>query len=96
MKVINFPIRPSGDIRELWDSTIDLARQLDDFLSSTLKNVVIHTTETQIAHGKKWTPSIAIPIRITNVAVWQSRPPDSKYCYFTATTECVVDLRVFP
>ena len=73
-----------------------MARQLDDFLSSTIKGVTIHTTETQIAHGKKWTPSIAIPIRITNIAVWQSRPPDSKYVYITATTECVVDLRVFP
>lgn len=92
--ILNFPTRPSGDVAELWEATIDLVQQLEGILFTTIKGVTIGTSETAVAHGKKDAPSIGIAIPRTNVAVWQSSQPDSRCCYFTAASSVICDIKV--
>lgn len=95
MAILSFPTRPSGTLGELWNACIDLVHQLESLLFVTIKDQTITTAETAVAHGQSYTPSIGIPVPRTNVAVWQSSQPDEKYCYFTAASPVVVDVKVF-
>lgn len=95
MAILNFPTAPGGDVKALWNATLDLVQQLEQIMFVTIGGVTIGTSETPVAHGKGFTPSAAIAIPRTNVSVWQSSPPDAKCCYFTAASSVVADVRVF-
>lgn len=95
MAILNFPTSPGGTLAELWAAFMDLAQQLESALFVTVKEVTIDTTETPVAHGQSFIPSICVPVPQTNVAVWQSSQPDAQYCYFTAASSVVVDVKVF-
>lgn len=94
MGILNFPTSPAGDVAKLWEATLELVQQLEGLLFTTIHNVTIVTSETAVAHGKKDTPSVGIPVPRTNVAVWQSSQPDSRCCYFTAASPVVCDIKV--
>lgn len=95
MSILNFPTSPSGNIADLWSACMDLVHQLEQSLFVTVKEVTIYTTETPVAHGQAFTPSVAVAIPQTNVAVWQSSQPDAQFCYFTAASSVVCDVKVF-
>lgn len=71
-----------------------LVQQMESFFVTYVHGVTIATTETSVAHGQKWVPSMGIPLARTNVAVWQSKQPDSRFCYFTAAAPVVIDVKV--
>lgn len=95
MGVLSFPTSPNGDVKSLWEATLELVQQLEGMLFTTINGVTIGTAETAVAHGKKDIPSMGIAIPRTNVAVWQSSQPDSVCCYFTAASSVVCDIKVF-
>ncbi len=95
MSILNVPTSPGGSLADLWATVMDLSQQLEQSLFVTIKEVTIDTTETPVAHGKAFIPSIAVAVPQTNVAVWQSSQPDAQFCYFTAASSVVCDVKVF-
>lgn len=95
MSILNFPTQPGGSVADLWYACMDLVQQLEQSMFVTIKEVTIETTETPVAHGQKFIPSAGAPIARTNVAVWQSSQPDAQFCYFTAASSVVCDVKVF-
>ena len=96
MSVLNFPVKPGGNTAELWGVCMELVQQLESLLFVVIRDVTIETTETPVAHGQNFIPSVGVPLPRTNVAVWQSTPPDERFCYFTAASTAVIDVRVLP
>lgn len=74
---------------------MDLVQQLNSSMFVTIKEVTIETIETPVAHGQSFIPSLGVAVPQTNVAVWQSSQPDAQYCYFTAASSVVADVKVF-
>lgn len=95
MGILNVPTKPGGALDELWLWFMRLVQQLDPIIGSTINQVTIAASETPVAHGKSYIPSAGLAIPRTNVAVWQSKQPDAKCCYFTAAAPVVCDVKVF-
>lgn len=95
MAILNFPVKPGGTLVELWNACMDLAQQLSSLLFVSIKEQAVGTSETPIAHGQSFVPSICVPVARANVAVWQSSQPDNRFCYLTAASPVVVDVKVF-
>lgn len=94
MAIFNFPIKPKGDAETLWTWILRLIPQMESFFCAYVHGVTIATSETAVAHGQKYVPNMGIPVARTNVAVWQSKQPDERFCYFTAASSVVIDVKV--
>ena len=91
MATLDFPKTPSGTLAELWRAVLDLLPQLE---RGTIKDVSIATTETPVAHALGRVPDAVFCTPHSNVTIWRSRAPDTRFVYLTASSACVADLRV--
>jgi hypothetical protein len=95
MAELDFPQTPRGTLAELWTACIGLLPQLGRRLV-VRRDVTIATTETAVAHGLPFAPQVAIPVRQANVAVWESRRPDTKYAYLIAASATTANVVIVP
>lgn len=95
MGIFTTPTKTDGEVSELWRWFVVLVQELNKFLTPAIKDVVIGTSETAVAHGQSWIPTVAVATPKANATVWQSKASDLKNCYFTASTSVTCDVKVF-
>ena len=93
MAEFDFIKRPPATVEALWQAVVDLLPQLG---RRVLKDKTIGTTETAIAHGLGYAPKMAIPTPQASAYVWRTKAPDSKWCYFAASSACTIDIEIVP
>lgn len=95
MADFDFPNTPSGTIAELWRAVKNLLPQIGG-RGAVIRGASIATTETPVAHGMKFAPQMAIPVATSNVAVWETRHPDTKFGYIQSASACTANVRFVP
>jgi len=89
---------PKTDLSTSVQSSLDKADaslnevQVKETITATLPVLTapVGPSETVLAHGQGYTPTIVSLIASSNARVWQSSPPDDQYIYLTASTSTTV------
>lgn len=86
-----FVNRPTGTLPELWE---ECARMDERSTRVIVKDFAIGTTETPLAHGMGVVPQGVFWAPHSDVSVWRSSAPDSRFVYLIASSACVADVEV--
>ena len=95
MADFQFPRKPDGTLPELWAAVLELLPQLARAIV-VRRDIAIGTAETPVAHGLKEAPRVALPLAQANVAVWESRSPDTRFVYLIAASATTANVVIIP
>jgi len=92
MMLLRFPTSPPKTLLELFERLRELVRQVE---RKILVNVIVETSETEIAHGLGVVPRIILPGAPHCIAlIKQTRDADKTCIYLKASIRCVVNIEV--
>jgi hypothetical protein len=88
-----FPRTPPKTLDELWAAVLTL---LPELARRVRRDQAIGTTETPIAHGLGFAPQAVRVLPTSDVRVWETQAPDSRFVYLRASGACTASLEFVP